>query len=86
MNTEKDLRDIVPFELTNRPVTQIQSNRHLTVEGCKGLAEYTDICIRIKTSEGVISAYGTELIISLLSTTAVMVDGYINRIEFEEWK
>lgn len=86
MNSGKNFSDIVPFELTNRPVTEIIGNRHLTVEGCRGIEEYTDIYIKVKTSDGIISAYGTKLNISLLNRSAVTVEGYINRIEFEEWK
>lgn len=86
MNNEKKLRDAVPYDFTNRPVTELQSNRRLTIEGCRGIAEYTDVSIKIKTSDGTAAVYGRGLNITYLSTTAIIVEGYINRIEFEEWR
>ena len=86
MKKKKKLRDIVPYELTKTPVSRIVGNRELTVEGSKGIEEYTEISIKVKTSDGLVCAYGTGLNIKLLSTSAVIVEGLINRIEFEEWR
>lgn len=90
MNSEKKsghiIRDIVPVEFTNAPVIQLITNRRLTVEGCKGIEEYSDITIKIKTADGIAAAYGSGLNIKFLSTTAVIVEGRINRVEFEDWR
>ncbi len=86
MNSEKKLQSIVPYELTNRPVSEIIGNRQLTVEGCKGIEEYTEVLIKVKTTDGTLAAYGSDLNIKLLSTSAVIVGGVINRVEFEDWR
>ena len=86
MKSEKDLRNSVMCELANRPVTELWSNRKLTLEGCRRIEEYNDNCIKIKTSDGTAAVYGRELTIAFLSTSAIIIEGYINRIEFEEWR
>ena len=90
MNSEKSpgrfVRDIMPSEFTSTPVIQLVGNKRLTVEGCKGIEEYSDIVIKVKTADGTAAAYGSGLNIKFLSTTAVIVEGRINRVELEDWR
>ena len=78
----EELRNILPAEFTNMPTIQLIGSRELTLDGCKGIAEYTDNAIKIKTTCGVISVSGYCLNIKYLSVNSVVIEGKIQCVEF----
>ncbi len=79
-----DIRNILPAELTHIPTLQIIGSRELTLDGCKGIAEYSDYAVMIKTACGLISVSGQKLNIKYLSVNSVVIEGKISGIEFIE--
>ncbi len=64
------------------PYLEFISNREVTLDGCKGILEYRQDAIRINTSKMVVSFKGRGLNIKCLTTTSVIISGYITSVEF----
>ena len=77
-----EIRNILPAEFTNMPTIQLIGSRELTLDGCKGIAEYSDYTIKIKTTCGVVSVSGYCLNIKYLSMSSVVIEGKIQCVEF----
>ena len=61
---------------------EIVSNRELTVDGCKGVAEYDEDFIKLNAKKGTVTVFGAELEIKSYSEAALFITGKIERIEF----
>ena len=83
---KRGLNDILPQDITNTPNIQLFGDKQITVDGCKGVDEYTDLYIKIKTNGGLISIGGRYLNIKLLTTTSIIVEGKIFSVAFEDWR
>ncbi len=68
--------------LGSAPITEILSNKEITIDGCKGVAEYTECFISLNTSNGVITVNGRDLHIRYLSTSSVVIAGTVSSVEF----
>lgn len=68
--------------LINIPFIELCGNRQATIEGSKGILEYTEEVIRINTGNMVISFCGRNLNIKCLNASALVVEGYFTSIEF----
>ena len=55
----------------------------LLIENHKGILEYQDIYIRIKTNIGTVSISGRDLALNEMRTDEIMIRGKIEGIEFE---
>ena len=77
-----ELKDILPAEFTNMPTIQLIGSRELTLDGCKGIAEYSDYAVKLKTTCGLISVSGHCLNIKYLSVSSVVIEGKIVCVEF----
>lgn len=64
------------------PYLQFNSNREVTLDGCKGILEYQTEIIRISTGKMVIAFKGRGLNIKCLTATSVVIKGYITSVEF----
>jgi sporulation protein YqfC len=64
------------------PYLEFKSNREVTLDGCKGILEYRQDAIRINTGKMVVSFKGRGLNIKCLTTTSVIISGYITTVEF----
>lgn len=64
------------------PYLQFNSNREVTLDGCKGILEYQTEIIRISTGKMVIAFKGRTLNIKCLTSTSVVIKGYITSVEF----
>jgi len=65
------------------PKITLVGNKQLLVENYKGIIEYEDNKIRLKTHEGVIKLEGTNMIIKEITSEDIMVNGKISLIEFQ---
>lgn len=64
------------------PYLQFNSNREVTLDGCKGILEYQSDVIRVSAGSMVIVFKGRQLNIKCLTATAIVVGGYITNVEF----
>lgn len=76
------IRDCLPSELDSGPMMEVCSNREITIDGCRGITEYSEYTIKISTSHGVIAIEGKKLNIKYLSVSSVVIEGIIKGIEF----
>ena len=58
------------------------SNRELNVEGCKGVAEYTDVFISLRLKKGMLNVAGRNLDVSLFEEDNICIKGIISSVEF----
>ena len=61
---------------------EVDSNRRVVVEGCRGILSYTEDCIRLRVPEGELTFMGCGLAMSCLSPDGATVTGVIQCIEF----
>ena len=64
------------------PHIEMISNLEMTVEGCKGVAEYTDEFLRLDLTDGILMLFGTDLKIAMFDGGTVVVCGTITSLEF----
>lgn len=79
---KKRLFDAPPNMLLNIPYIELCGNRQATIEGSKGILEYTQEAIRINTGGMVISFCGRGMNIKCLNVNALVVEGYFTSVEF----
>ena len=72
--------DIPP--IINAPCLEFSSNREVVIEGSKGVVEYSGECIRINTADVMLSFFGRELDLKCISESALIIAGYITKVEF----
>lgn len=58
------------------------SNREISVDGCKGIAEYSDVYTKIKITGGIMIITGKNLDIPIFDGPLITVTGKIETIEF----
>ncbi len=78
------LKNILHSHRGNYPSVYLDSGGELSVYRCHGLIEYTDCMVKIKTEDGVVGIYGSELGLNTFSNSEITVYGKIIKIEFEE--
>lgn len=61
---------------------EMNSNREITVEGCKGILQYDENIVRINTGKMVTSFCGRKLSIKCLTPDSLIIEGFITSIEF----
>ncbi len=61
---------------------EIVSNREMTVDGCKGVAEYDENYIKLNAKKGTVTVFGVNLEIKSFTEAALFIVGKIERIEF----
>lgn len=65
------------------PYLEMKSNREVTVDGCRGILQYEKEIVKINTGNMVLSFTGRNLNIKCLTSTSLVIDGYIMSVEFE---
>lgn len=66
----------------NLPAIEFSGNKEAIVEGSKGILEYTTELIRINTGGMIVVFSGRGLNIKCLTTTSIVIKGYIKSVEF----
>ncbi len=61
---------------------EIFEDRLLSVEGCRGVCDYTDCYIRLKIKKGDLAIYGTLLQILTFEGEDITIGGRVRQIEF----
>lgn len=74
----------IPKEITsNEPKVTIVGFKQMLIENYKGILEYEDILIRIKTSMGILNITGFGLNLNQMTGDDILVNGKIESIELE---
>jgi sporulation protein YqfC len=74
----------VPDEVTsNVPKVTILKFEQMLIENYKGILEYQDFFIRLKTSIGIININGFNLSLEEMTSDDIIVKGKIESVDFE---
>ncbi len=66
------------------PQLQFDFNKEVIIEGSKGVLEYTKELIRVNTIGGMLCFYGRNLNLKCISPSELIINGYIEKVEFIE--
>ena len=61
---------------------ELLGNHQAIVDGCRGIIEYSDTCIRLSTDRLILKFTGAEMEIKSLTDTSVIVEGSILELEY----
>ncbi len=61
---------------------EIEGSHRAVIGGCRGIAAYTEECIRLRTPEGQVAFMGCGLEMGCLTEDGATVTGELQRIEF----
>ncbi len=61
---------------------EINGNREVIMEGCRGVLEYDTDVVRIRTNRMTVRFTGRSLVIKCLTVDSLVVEGFITGIEF----
>ncbi len=76
----------VPDEIAlNVPKITILKFEQMLIENYKGILEYQDFFIRVKTNIGIINVNGFNLSLEEMTTDDIIVKGKIESIDFESF-
>ena len=64
------------------PCIELSGNRELLIEGSRGVLEYSPETVRINTEGMILSCFGRELNLRCISASALIIDGFITKLEF----
>lgn len=74
----------MPVEIsTEQPKITILGFNKMMVENHRGILEYQDIFIRIKTTIGMLNVSGIDLTLNEMRNNELIINGKIDEIEFE---
>ena len=71
-----------PAEFSVNERIELNGNREAVVEGCRGILEYDDAVVRVRTPDHVVRFTGHGLSIRCLTSDALVVAGCIAGGEF----
>ena len=63
---------------------EVEGNHSVVLSGCRGICTYTEECIALRTSFGMVAVYGQEMEMGCMTAEGATVIGKIQRIEFGE--
>ncbi len=73
----------LPYGIVKSSVhIEINSNREAIIDGSNGILEYNENCIRVNTGKMIVAFKGRGLFIRCLSDCSMVIEGYINSIEY----
>ncbi len=73
------------YELTEKVrgvFINICGNSQVILEGCRGVAEYTDTSIKLSAGRYIIAFSGRDLHIECMTEYNLVIKGFITRIEY----
>ncbi len=74
----------VPDEIAlNVPKVTILKFEQMLIENYKGILEYQDFFIRLKTNIGIINVNGFNLSLEEMTTDDIIINGKIESVDFE---
>lgn len=64
------------------PTLEMLGNRRVTIEGSTGVLRYESENIKINTNKMVVSFCGRNLTVKCISSSCVIIEGFITSVEF----
>lgn len=68
--------------LLNLPLISLTGREELTIENYKGIMEYGEEIIRVKTAAGIIKVEGKGLLLKQLTSECIVITGTILGVNF----
>ena len=78
-----DAVDISKDVILDTALIRMIGSRELTIENYKGIVEYTERCIRVKTKQNMLKVTGTNLEIKTITQELLYITGRITCFSFE---
>lgn len=78
------ITDVLPAEITDTPIIGMQGNREITVDGFKGIEEYSDTEVCFRAGNMTMTVSGSNLLIRYLSIHTIVISGNIKNTAFSE--
>ncbi len=75
--------NVPPNALGGSAQIEIVSNREATVEGCRGVIEYSSSEITLDLGDSVASFTGSSLCMKYMTRTSAVIEGEINSVTFK---
>ena len=72
----------LPETLSDEPKLETLGNREIIVEGCKGIAEYSESLIKLNTGRLIMGFKGAEMLIQSFDNGVAVIKGVITEITF----
>ncbi|MEF9951686.1 MAG: sporulation protein YqfC [Clostridium sp.] len=66
----------------NMPIIRMVGNKELVIDNHRGILEYTDIRVKIKSEIGVLSIWGKNFKIKDINEESIFILGTIDGIEY----
>lgn len=63
---------------------EMEGSRRIILTGCRGICVYTEECVALYTSFGIVSVYGQGLEMGCMTRDGVTITGKVQRIELSE--
>lgn len=70
------------YDILRTANTEISGNKHIVIDGCEGITDFTDSLIAVKSGKMKIITEGNNLKIKILTNHTIVIDGYINCVRF----
>jgi len=77
-----DVFDLPLDVVCDVPKCELVGNCQLCIENIRGVLDYTENCIKVNTTVGIIKIDGDELLIDSISDNSIFIKGMIVRIEY----
>ena len=62
---------------------ELLSNKQAVVDGCKGILEYSDSCIRLSADRLILKFTGRDLEIKCLTDSSAVIEGFLLAVEYQ---
>ncbi len=79
----KTALDIPEILTSNLPHIEAEGNREISVDGCRGILEYTQDKVRLNAGKLIITFVGDDMEIKAYSEIQTVIGGNILSVEFE---
>ena len=63
---------------------ELRGNKEAKIEGCKKILSLSQECVRVSSKGMYISIFGKNLKIKCLTYDSLLIQGFINKIEFNK--
>lgn len=63
---------------------EMEGSRRIILTGCRGICAYTEECVALYTSFGIVSVYGQGLEMGCMTRDGATITGKVQRIELSE--
>lgn len=81
-NTARKRNSLSQALFAQLPEFSFLGNEEVVIEGSKGVLEYTEELVRVNTGVYIVCFYGRGLNLRCISSTELIIDGYISKVEF----